>query len=236
MADRAETIAAYLDGNLTGEARARFEAEMRDDAALAAEVHQWQASDAMVRAAFPLSEDGIDAALLERLGLGTVEGEAKALPVAANDNRWSWGRIGLVGGALAASLAIAMVLFQPEAGGFADDQQFQIAMEKLPSGQTRELASGDTVGPVLTFRAGDGRFCREFSGENTGGGIACRSGGKWTIEAQAKYGAVVGNGSEIGTAAGSEPAALDTAMERLKASDPLNGDKEKIAISLGWIQ
>lgn len=230
MADRCETIAAYLDGSLTGDERLRFEAEMQADAKLAAEVKQWQANDAMLRAAFPIAEGGVDAAMLSRLGLA----EPKKLPIAANDNRWSWGRIGLAGGAIAASLAVAMVLLQPSAKGLADDEQFQIAMESLPSGQTMNLASGDPISPVLTFRARDGHYCREFAGSRVGGGIACRSDGKWKIEVSTSHGADTGNSNEIRTAAGSDPAALDATLERLGASDPLNSENEKGLISSGW--
>lgn len=230
MADRYETIAAYLDGSLTGEDRLRFEAEMQVDPTLADEVSQWQANDAMLRAAFPIAEGGVDATMLNRLGLA----EPKKLPIADNDNRWSWGRIGLAGGAIAASLAVAMVLLQPTAKGLADDRQFQIAMESLPSGQTTSLASGGSVGPVLTFRAGDGRYCREFAGQEVGGGIACRSDGKWQIEAATSHGADTDNGNEIRTAAGSDPAALDAALDSLGASDPFNSENEKGLISSGW--
>ncbi|MGC1470546.1 MAG: hypothetical protein WA793_14315 [Sphingorhabdus sp.] len=230
MADRYETIAAYLDGSLTGDERLRFEAEMQADAALAVEVSQWQANDAMLRAAFPIADGGVDAAMLNRLGLA----EPKKLPIAANDNRWSWGRIGLAGGAIAASLAVAIVLLQPTAKGLADEQQFQIAMESLPSGQTINLASGNPIGPVLTFRARDGRYCREFAGDRVGGGIACRSEGEWMVEATSARGADTGNSNQIRTAAGSDPAALNAALDRLGASDPLNGENEKGLISSGW--
>ncbi len=232
MIDRAETIAAYLDGSLASEERRRFEAEMQADARLAEDVRQWQANDAMLRAAFPIAQDRVDAAMLERLGLT----EPQKLPVAANDNRWGWGRIGLAGGAIAASLAVAMVMFQPDEKGLDSDPQFQVAMESLPSGQSATLTGGDALRPVLTFRAGDGRFCREFSGEKVGGGIACRSGRQWTIEARSARGAVTGDGGEIRTAAGSDPIALDAAMERLGASDPFNGEKEKDIISSRWVE
>lgn len=230
MADRAETIAAYLDGSLTSAERGRFEAEMQADAALAAEVRQWQTNDAMLRAAFPIADDGIDSALLDRLGLA----EPKTFLVAANDNRWTWGRIGLAGGAIAASLVVALVIFQPEVDGLAGDQQFQVAMESLPSGQSSALASGAAVRPVLTFRARDGRFCREFSGQQVGGGIACRSDGVWKIEATSARGADTGNSDELRTAAGSGAAALDPALDRLGASDPLSIQKEIDVISSGW--
>lgn len=230
MADRYETIAAYLDGSLAGEQRARFEAEMELDPSLAEEVRQWQANDALLRAAFPVSDADIDVMMLDRLGLA----EPNRHIAAANDNWWSWGRIGIAGGALAASIAVAMVLFQPAPTRLVDDQQFQTAMETLPSGQGAKLASGSEIAPVLTFRASDGRYCREFSGEKVGGGIACRENGAWKIEARIARGASIGNTDEIQTASGEAPQNLDTVMDRLQASDPLDAQKEKHAISLTW--
>lgn len=234
MIDRLEQIAAYLDGSLVGDARTEFEMEMERDDALAAQVRQWRANDAILQRAFPVEESPIDGAMLSRLGLANPVAERTPLSVAANDNRLPWGRAGFAGGAIAASLAVAFLLFRPAGTAPSDDPAFQAAMETLPSGETARLAIGDDIRPVLTFQAGDGRFCREYSGDNIGGGIACRTGNDWTIEAQSKQGAKTGTASEYQTAGGGGAASLGAEMDRLDASDPLSAEKEKILITMGW--
>ncbi|HMS19541.1 hypothetical protein [uncultured Sphingorhabdus sp.] len=234
MVDRAELIAAYLDGSLDGEALVAFEAEMRADSALAADVQRWRSNDSLLHTAFPLDSNGINPAMLEKLGLGEPVPHGTPIPLAANDNRWSWGRYGIAGSAIAASIAVALILFQPDDQDVAGDRQFQIAMETLPSGQTLNLREKGEVGPVLSFRAGDGRYCREFSGEQIGGGIACRSSDGWTVEAQTVRGPEISTNGEIRTAAGNDPKSLNAEMDRLNASDPLDKEKENKAISSGW--
>lgn len=235
MVDRAKLIAAYLDGSLDGDALVEFEAEMRADSALAADVQRWRSNDSLLHTAFPLDSNGINPAMLEKLGLGEPVPQARPIPVAANDNRWSWGRFGIAGGAIAASIAVTLILFQPDNQNLAGDRQFQIAMETLPSGQTLNLTEKGEVGPVLSFRAGDGRYCREFSGAQIGGGIACRSPDGWKVEAQTERGTEISTNGEIRTAAGNDPKFLNAVMDRLNASDPLDTEKENNAISNGWM-
>lgn len=234
MVDRAELIAAYLDGSLDGEALVAFEAEMQADSALAADVQRWRSNESLLHTAFPLDSNGINPAMLEKLGLGEPVPQARPIPLAANDNRWSWGRVAIAGGAIAASIAAVMVFLEPEKSGLAGNRQFQIAMETLPSGETLDLTEQGAVGPVLSFRAGDGRYCREFAGAKVGGGIACRSSDGWTVEAQTARGTEISTNGEIRTAAGNDPKSLNAVMDRLNASDPLDKEKENKAISSGW--
>jgi anti-sigma-K factor RskA len=229
--NRDEQIAAFLDGRLSGQELRVFEAELESDPGLAAEVARIAGNDDLLRAAFdaPMHEP-VDKALIERMGLGVASPVAAS---AANDNPPFWRRWQLpVGGAIAASLALAMVL---QLGGGSNDA-FSVAMETTPSLVAASLGDQGIVTPQLTFAANDGRFCREFLKEGGAAetGIACRSDGKWKIEARVKGGFKLQDSGEIATAAGADGTSLDSVYERLGASDPLDAASEKALIEGKW--
>lgn len=245
MNDRDELelrISAFLDGVMEPQDLRAFEAQIEADPALAARVEQMLGNDALLQEAFSAPiEQGVDDALLERMGLAPALPQVIDLSArraaktgsAANDNAGGWTRWRIpLGGALAAGLALALMLdtrSSSEQGGFA------AAMETLPSGQVASLDDGISVKPLLTFRAGDGRYCREFS-LGSGGGIACREsgGGKWRVEALDAAATSLGEAGEIELAAGADGSGLDAAYARLDASDPLGQTAEAALISGKW--
>lgn len=242
---RDERIAAFLDGTLDDTEQAAFEAELERDPALSAEVERMMGNDALLREAYagPI-EEGVDEALLVRMGL-TTESQADVVnltdhradgPFAANDNAPFWRRWQVpLGGAIAAALALTLILTNQQ--GPTSGASFDDTLDGTPSGQVASLEGGQELKPLLTFQAGDGRFCREFSfgkGDAGGTGIACRSGGRWKVEALDKGATELAKGSEIGLASGEDGAGLDAAYARLKAGDPMGPEIESALISSGW--
>lgn len=229
--NRDERIAAYLDGQMDDAAMADFEAEMERDASLADDMARMADNDDLLRKAFdaPLHE-AADDALLARMGL------AEQRAPAANDNApflrtWRWP----LGGALAASVALA--LFMQSKPVSQADAGFASALDSLMSRQSAQLDDASTVTPVLSFRAADGRYCREYvrsGGAQSGSGIACRTADGWTIEAQAKASPDLTDPARVETASGADGNVLADAYARLGASDPLDAEKENNAISNGW--
>lgn len=241
--NRHEKIAAYLDGQMDDAAMLVFEAEMERDQTLAEEVARFADNDVLLRDAFaePLMQ-GVDDALKARMGLDPSQENVAALdPIpgarkATNENepmfkRWRWP----IGGAIAAALTLAIsTQFN---GSPQEDRQFADAMETLPSRAVAQLSDGRKIMPVLSFQAGDGRYCREYvrsGGADAGSGIACRGEGGWSIEGHAKGPVKMADGGRIETAAGADPTALDSDYSRLQASDPLNSELEKRLITNGW--
>jgi hypothetical protein len=256
LANRDKRISAFLDGRMTEPEMAAFEAAMESDPAFAEEVARLSANDSLLRAAFagPV-EAGVDDALLTRMGLAAApdqasgSGSAQVVVLAsaqttrhapANDNRSGWQRWGLpLAGAVAAALVLTVTLRpgteQPglqtaEGAGFAQ------VMETAPSRQAVRLAQGDTLTPLLTFQAGDGRYCREYnrSGSSAATGIACREGNGWRVEGEAAYAPDLAESGEIATAGGAQDADMDAIHARLGTSDPLGAEAERSLISSGW--
>jgi hypothetical protein len=152
--------------------------------------------------------------------------------VSANDNTLWGGWRALAGSsALAAGIAAALMFTLPS--GTPVDA-LSGALEHTATLAQARLADGTMITPTLTVRAADGRWCREYrTAADTA--LACRSGGRWTIEARA-HGAA-DSGADTGAmavAGGADPAPLDSAYRRLGASDPLSADAERKLLADGW--
>lgn len=224
-----ERLAAWLDGAMTEAEATEFEKLLDSDPELAERAVNWKANDQFIAGAFaPLADAPVDPAMLERLGLAEVP-----LPVAANDNPPWWRGRGwaLGGGALAASLALAVTLVG-QGGNPARPDELSLALDNTPSLQTATLADGRTVQPRLTVRAKDGRWCREYiSGDQDA--LACRGDKGWEVMASGKA-APQQAGGDVALAGGEDGAALDAAYARIGASDPLEAQAEAELIKGGW--
>ena len=233
-----ERVTLYLDGAMDAEQLAQFERELAARPELAELTERWRENDARLRSAFDLPmPDG----LAERMGLGPTapaqvvdlsevrsrRDERRRIPA-----RWGWAGGGAMAAALVAALALGL-------GGDATDpfasQQFQVAMQRLPSNVPAHLAGGATLTPILSFADGRGRFCREFAlaGDEPRTGIACREQGRWQVEGVAAGAPPTGAPGEIRTAGG-EGEALDPLYRRLQAGDPIDAERERALISRGW--
>lgn len=222
-ADRDERLAAWLDGALSPEDAAAFEAELAAYPELAERAANWRANDAWVSEALePLAAAPIEPELLAKMGL--------AAPLAANDNR-PWWRCHAVplGGALAASLALVVVAVQPVREA---RDPLSLALDTTPSLAQARLADGRTIEPVLTVRAADGRWCREFRSSDTVA-LACRNDGRWTVEGQG-HDARPTQGGDYGLAGNAEDNALDAVYRRLGVDDPVGKQQEAELIERGW--
>lgn len=244
-----ERISAWLDGTMTPEEAAAFEQEMEGSPELAVIVERWRQNDARLRAAYATPEmSEISGALLERLGLADSQPADNVVAIdgfrkrsaAQNDNpvstRWRWPLVGSIAASLVVAVAVGSFwLGQPS--GIESQPAFQTAMNSGNSGVAVALNDTKTLTPVLSFEAGDGRFCREFAVEGPvegNQGIACKTGGRWTVEALVKGGGALPVNGEIQTAGGKDGASLDAVYSRLGAGDPMSAEKEKTFISNGW--
>jgi hypothetical protein len=250
MNGQEDRMSAWLDGAMSPDEAAAFEQEMEGSPELAKLVERWQGNDARLRAAYATPEVGeISDALLQQLGLTDAAPKDNVIALdqfrvarkaTLNDNaaspKWRWPLIGSIAASLVVAIAVGSFwLRQP--GGIEGQSAFQTAMDSTNSGVAVALSDAQKLTPVLSFEASDGRFCREFAlsgGAGSNQGIACKSGGQWTVEALVKGGSALPTNDEIQTAGGKDSASLDTAYSRLGAGDPLGAEKEKSLISNRW--
>jgi hypothetical protein len=224
-----EQLSAWLDGALSPEEAAMVGAAVAADPLLAERAASWQESDSRIAAAFaPIAQQPLDDALLARLGL------AESAPnLAANDNSPWWRRHAVpLGGAIAASLVAVAVLLQTGTSRPSADQGLSLALETTPSLGSARLADGRKLRPLLTVRGSDGRYCREYQVGNQGG-LACREGDGWKVEATAPARPLTDPG-EIGLAGGGDAAPLAAAYARIGAGDPLDAGDEAALIKHKW--
>lgn len=250
MNSKEDRVSAYLGGAMTPTEAAAFELEMEGDAELIAIVERWQRNDALLKQAFSTPEaEQVSPALLDRLGLGDAPAESNVIALnipepspakAHNDNVPSPQRRWAIAGSIAASVAVAIAVgsfWNAKPEGIGSEPQFQTALNGSTSGTSVALNDQKKLTPILSFKAEDGRFCREFALEGNGGGeqgVACKTGNTWVIEALVKGGGTLPSNNEIRTAGGQDAASLDAAYSRLGAGDPLNRENEMQAISKGW--
>lgn len=221
-------LSAWLDGALSNVEAAEFEQEQQHNPALAERAASWRGNDRLiVDALSPIADEAIDHDMLLRMGLA---GEAAAA-TAANDNSPWWRRRWLpVSVAIAASLAMMVLVQHPQAG--SDDGGFSIALDTTPTLHSTKLTDGKNITPVLTARAGDGRWCREYRIDGRAG-LACRSQNGWKVEA-ASNSVNSGNTGDYELAGGETDAKIDAANAQLRMSDPIDAAAEHALIGKGW--
>lgn len=222
---RDERLIAYVDGELAGEARAAFEAEMAAEPALAAKVEQNRRLAARVAAAYaPVLEEPVPPQLVAVASLANDRGPGRvALP------QWA---------AMAACLVVGVLAGRalwPEQGPLATRGGVLVARAGLEKALTTQLAS--EAGPVrigLSFKSSDdGRYCRTFeSAADRLAGLACRQDGRWVAQVATAVSPQPTTGYR--TAASATPPAVLAAVDALRAGDTLDAAAERAARDRGW--
>lgn len=226
-----EELAAFADGELTGDRAAQVAAAVAADPALAGEVEAHRALRTRLTehygpvAAAPVP-DRLTALLSQPQDAEVVDfAEARERRETRRTiPRWGW----IVGPALAASLALVLLL--PGSGddgaAYADPQLAGILDNRLVA----EQPSAADTRVLLSFRAQGGDLCRVFSGEG-GGGIACRDGGGWRLEALGEGSAGAATDYRM---AGASDADLLARAQEMAQGPALDAEAEAEAKANGW--
>lgn len=220
-----EDIAAFADGELTGERQAEVAAAVAADPTLAADVEAHRALKARLAGHFaPIAEQPVPdhlAAMLRPKEAEVVDFAAARERVEAKRRlpRWSL----YAGPALAASLALA--LFLPRGGSDELDPQLLAALDsQLVSEQPSD---GDTR-ILLSFRNREDQFCRAYSVPGRSA-IACRTSGGWEDRAEVEY--------SPGSSTDYRQASTNPIFEQVQemADGPaLDAEQEAAALKSGW--
>jgi anti-sigma factor RsiW len=234
-----ETLCAYIDGELDAGERARVEAALADDPEIAARIESLRRADSAIEAAFdPAALGPVPRHLTDLVEQASTSSPATVIPFrrAAVTSAW---RLPLAAGFALIVGAAGFAAGRAGEGGapaiiaaLASDRSVTKALDTTPSAQTHAFASGGSLRPVLTFRAADGRFCREFElegGDAAALGVACRRDQRWETEVLV---AASARGDGYGTVSG--PAAMDAVAVALNAGPALSEEEERAAMAAGW--
>ncbi len=238
-------IHAYADGALDAETSARIEADSRQDAALAARIAQQRELRTRLRAEFdPVLEEPIPQRLLDALAgpalgaavrpIGTARTQrARARPVWAM-REWSAIAATLLLGVLVGQLAFHRSSSPPietEQGRFVAAGFLDTALSTQLAGVAPEGAAA-RIG--LSFRAAAGEYCRTFTLQTGPGGVACRRGGRWSLELLDGTAAQPAAPGSFRQAASALSPAMVGAIDALGAGDPLTAEQERQRLGSGW--
>lgn len=232
-----ETLMRRVDGELTPDEGAAIDAAAAADPVLAGRLSALRSLRTLTREAFPAEADPRDAALAALI--------AGAAP-AARGPSWTERLKAAFAPSLlpvwAAGAAAAFVLGLMVGGpggepGFVVGPRGQIADATLTRVLDQRLAGqgadGDGRSVGLTFRDGDGRWCRTFSAAGDGvAGLACREEGGWAVRALAPFTAAAPDA--IRTASADIPAPVLAAVDAAQAGDILDAAAEARARDAGW--
>ncbi len=235
-----EMLMRAVDGELTPDEAARLEADCIADPALAGRRAAMLGVTRRMREAYPAMVDPRDADLARMIAgvvvkaSGTVWGE-RVRAAFAPRRVAAWGAVAVacfVAGVLVSDLRGAgssgATFALAEGGTIADAGLVQVLDRRL-AGEGVD-AEGRSVG--LTFRDGEGRWCRTFRADEAGvAGVACRADDGWALEALA---AAEGAGGEVRMAASDTPAPVLAAVDALIAGETLDAAGEVAARDGGW--
>jgi hypothetical protein len=238
-----EELMAYADGQLDADHSRRIEQALAENPGLRAEVEDHRRTRSAAREAFeemataPMSPDL--AALSAKLSAPRAPAAWAAGARSAAERRklgatLAWPAalaaclvVGFAGGSLTTASNNTLIDWRngPSAG-----PQLVRVLEKSPAGEI--AGRGDRQALVVaSFRAGDGRFCRQFEiGGGVSDGLACRNAGRWDILAIARR---PGGPGSFQVAGGGDPVAV--AVAGLAPGPRIEGDAERNLIRTGWM-
>lgn len=231
-----DMIAAFADGELDAADRARVEAAIATDPALAAKIEAHRALKARLVAHYaPLAEQAVPlhlAALLSGAQHKDKQDSDEVISFAASRQKRGlvpvlrrWGPI--AGPALAASLVL--VVLQPWEGGSPEGYADPVLAAALDTQLAATQPAGAETRILISFEREGGGLCRAWRGE-TEGGIACRDDTGWKIEQQFTLG---GAQSSEFRQAGSETDLLAAAQD-MAAGGALDAAQEQVARDRNW--
>lgn len=230
-----ETLMRRVDGELSPDEAAAVDAAAAADPPVAARLADLRALRDLTREAFPAVADPRDAPLAALIleggvtrpaGMATWLKEAFAPRLAPV---WA--------GAAVAAFVLGLAVgqgggddgFVLESGGVVADAGLVRVLDRGLAADAPDR-KGRSVG--LTFRDGEGRWCRTFAAAKDGvAGLACREADGWRLEALAPFAAAT---TEVRMAAADIPAPVLAGVDALIAGDALDAAAEARARDAGW--
>lgn len=238
-------VHAFVDGRLDPETRARFAAQVRRDIALAERVARARAHRRKLGFAIAIASGAppprvprekpaaTDTAPAEAAGAGAATG-APPRPATTSRPGPIWWCAALLFAVIAGLIGWSLPRTSPAL--LVHRGQSLMAEEQLAQALDERIsAEGSTDGGILvslSFKAGDGRYCRIFSLAAGIDGLACRTSAGWMVEATGRAPA------EAATAYGAPSSELSNAVlaaiSRWQAGAALTREQERQVRDAGW--
>jgi hypothetical protein len=232
-----ETVIAFVDGRLAGEALSAFKASLANDPALADRVsaHRWMTQQ--IIAAYGSPPDLIaDETLAARFGL--LDDNVVPIPrrqAFAVRRPVAWASsIGLIAASVIGGMLLGPVISAPESGLFVEKGGQLIAAGPLAAGLSGQMSG--QPGPIhigLSFRTRDG-ICRTFRSAGNASGIGCRDGANWRVPMMVADGPGPDADTEYRLAAGDVPPSVMAEVDRMIKGAPLSPADEARMKAIGW--
>lgn len=279
-----ETLAAYLDGELSEAEMDRITDLIASSPEAAARLEALRASDAWLTRQFaamdrkPIRQNTLD--LIENAGLSKNTGldenpslgenpeSDPANETASEDgtanvvtfrprsrmatmiaDNLSWGHAVAASVALFVGVGTGMQLSAPQNGHYASQQTAGLitpasplfdVLERTPSltAAALDTAGETTAMPLMSFRAKEGGYCREFqvaSATAHSRNVACKDNSGWLIKVTvASAGPAPAANGGFTPASTQENALVDSTVLGLMAGDALDRKGEQTLIDHGW--
>lgn len=235
-----EILMRRIDGELSVEEGERIDAAARADPELAARLAIMRGLRTAASEAFPVEVDPRDQTLTRLISAAEPARPSVLAEVRRALSDALAPRRAAIWGGLATAGFVGGLLLGPLLGGSNEGMRIQPGGVLADAGLVRVLDSrlaadgaddqGRAIG--LTFRDGDGRWCRTFrAGEAGLAGLACRQGDGWTIRALAPTVPATG---EVRTAGVEAPEVVLAAVDAALAGDTLDAAAEARARDSGW--
>lgn len=239
-----ETVMAYVDGELDDATRAALEVAMTTDKDLAERVARERRLLARLHSEFdPVLREPIPERLLAAANATSAKPRTgniiwlKRIP----GRDWSWPQWSAIAASLILGVLIAPLLrHEPSEGPLGIRDGKVLASGALANALSEQLASNQVANaPVhigVSFLSRNGDYCRTFMlrDKSAVGGLACREGGAWRLEAMAAMNHATSGSGEYQPAASSLPPAIEQSVDALIVGDPLDAKGEAAARGKGW--
>ena len=238
-----EMLSAYLDGEADEALSARIEQAAGENEELAMRLERMAAGDGALRDAADAllgpTPPRLLAAVEAPAGAEVIELRPRARRPAPSFN---WAQLAAAGVSALIIGGVAGSMLkpggQPLVGGTGPDlavnAQLARALSTARSGEPAEV-DGGIVRVALSFRAADGRLCRQFDLAGQGdaaSGLACKGAKDWRIEGWVKR---PPSATGYQMAAGPEDSPINAVADKLGVAETLDASGETRAMKDGWV-
>jgi hypothetical protein len=233
-------IHAFVDGELDAQAAARIEADSRMDAALAARIAGQRELKTLLHGEFdPVLAEPVPQRLRDALAQPGANVSVTPIGVARKTSparaRWTVREWGAIAATLLLGVLLGAVAFHTPDGLPLEAQQGGlVARGELDAALSTQLSGAASTATRigLSFRAGDGAWCRSFNLREGSAGLACRRQGRWIV--QLLDGSSLAAGTDYRQAASSLSPAMVNAITALGGGDALSAEEEQQQLRAGW--